>query len=74
MRKKGFRIKEVSFRSNVELKPYMHSHIEVKLEVAAGQDPKEALEFAKDWVAEQLKVAKEGDRQPVGRFLDKLKT
>jgi hypothetical protein len=69
VKRQNFRIKTVTFRSNIELKPYTHAHIEVSVDVPPNTKPEAALEFAKSWVAKELKIAKDGNRQPTGRFL-----
>jgi hypothetical protein len=75
---KKVRISKVSFRANVQLKPYQTAHIEAECEVPAGVTPQEAVEQLKEFVAEELKTTKHGKERMVpksvrhGRFLDAL--
>lgn len=66
----------VTFRSSVHLKDSQHAHIEVTAQVGPPtsddnrEDARKTLDELKDFVAEELKVVKEGRqvKQP-GRFL-----
>lgn len=72
-RKKRFTIKSVSFRSNVNIDgKYNHAHVEASADVPSGVNPQLVLDELKDFVAQELRRAKEGEPVPVvktsGRF------
>lgn len=41
------RITRISYRTNAEVRPYVHEHCEVTVDVNAGEDPAAAFELAK---------------------------
>ena len=68
VRKSKAVIKTVSFRANLaqssassSLERYQHLHIEATADVPAGEDPRAVLDDLKVFVAQELKVAKEGE-------------
>ncbi len=60
----GSRITYVVFRSNIELGPFQHSHVEAGAEVGPNDNPSKVLDSVKDFVAAELLRAKHGDRVP----------
>lgn len=67
---KKLRVKSVTFRSSVQLKSFQHAHIEASADVPEGVNPSVVVEFLKEFVANELRVAKEGEvrPEPAGRF------
>jgi predicted RNase H-like HicB family nuclease len=53
------KIKTVTYRTNAQVEPYVHRHVEATAEVARGESPEEALEALKEWVEGQLYVTLE---------------
>jgi len=58
------KIKTVSFRSNVTVKPFHAVHIEVSADVGPREKPERVLEELKRWVAQQLRLVKGATPRP----------
>lgn len=54
------KIKTISFRSMIELRRFQHAHIEVTADVPVGGGAADTLNELKHFVAEQLRIVKEG--------------
>jgi hypothetical protein len=69
-RVKKVRIKTVTFRSSTQIKSFQHVHIEACADVPEGESAEATLDTLKDFVAKELRRAKEGEvpPEPVGRF------
>ena len=73
-----FRISKVSFRANAQLKPFHMVHVEAEVIVPRGAKASEAIEVAQDFVAKQIRTARDGKVEVVpqrvsrGKFLDRL--
>lgn len=65
------RIKTLSVKSNVQVAPYVHLHIEAGADVELGENPVTVLDGLKEFVSGQLRRAVEGDPLPptTGRFV-----
>lgn len=67
-----YKIKSVSFRSNFAVDgKYNHIHVEACADVPVGVNPQAVLDELKDFVANELRRAKEGEpvvQNPSGRF------
>jgi len=61
------RIKSVSFRSCVTIAQFRTVHIEASADVPVGVDPTKVVEDLKNFVASELKIAKDGEVRPVRR-------
>jgi hypothetical protein len=64
------RITSVTFRANVQLEPFHHTHVEATRSVGTDETPEQALQDVKDFVAQELRIAK-GEVRKVetpGRF------
>ena len=78
VRKDRFRISKISFRANAQLKPFHMVHVEAEVIVPRGAKASEAIEVAQDFVAEQIRTARDGKVEVVpqrvsrGKFLDRL--
>lgn len=63
------KITSVTFRSNVDIKPFHHIHIEATAQVLPGQTASGMLDQLKYFVANELRIAKEGESvERPGRF------
>lgn len=75
-KQKPIAIDRVTFRSSIQIKQFQHVHVEAGAAVPEGADPSAVLHRVKQFVAAELRRAKEGDRpvqQPrPGRFPDML--
>jgi len=68
-------ISSVTFRSCIQLAPFQHAHVEACATVLPGQNPQSILDSVKDFVAEELRRAKEGEppaKQTRRSFRDQL--
>ena len=70
---KKYTIKSVSFRGNVAVDgKFNHVHVEAAADVPAGANPQAVLDELKEFVAAELRRAKEGEpvqvQRPSGRF------
>lgn len=63
------KITSVSFRANTPVSSnskYEHIHVEATAAVGPGESPEKVLDGLKEFVATELRIAKEGERpQPV---------
>lgn len=75
---KRVKITQVTFRSMVMVGKFQTVHIEASAQVGAGESPSEVLAGVKQFVAAELRRARDGVRQkpvPVqGKFTDMLQT
>jgi hypothetical protein len=72
-------IKSVSFRGNIATSiqnRFQHVHIEAAADVLPDQSPREVLDFLQEFVARELKRARDGETAPPvprsSRFADRL--
>ena len=64
-RKSKASIKTVTFRANTPITDkYQHVHVEVSADVPPGEQPGDVLDMLKEFVARELKIAKEGEPMP----------
>lgn len=49
-------ISKLTYKTNVQLRPFQHEHVEVTVDVAKGESPNEAFDFAKSFVRRQLGI------------------
>lgn len=61
------RITRVVFRSSIQITTFQHAHIEAEAFIEQHENPSEVLEQLKGFVIEELKIAKKGLEDGLGR-------